>query len=131
MPYLPQDGLDGFGGITLPLAVCDAAYPVAATRERALNASCGGMGKYWEARNQGNSSMQPSPAIPSPAVSGAGPGGCSEKVFASGQLASFLGLTGKAVRRRMRNEPAMKLPSKGGQTANGWALPGGCGAELS
>ena len=69
-----------------------------------------------------NQGMQPAPAIPNQARSGTEPCGCSGQAFASGQIASFLGLSGAAVRKRLQNEPASKLPTTGGQTANGWAL---------
>src|ERR1035438_545566 len=52
--------------------------------------------------------------------SGPAPDACSEKIFTAGQIAGFLGLSGWAVRKRLQHEPAKKLPTPGGQTANGW-----------
>src|ERR1035438_2430979 len=66
--------------------------------------------------------MQASLDIPSQPASGPAPDGCSGKAFAAGQLAGFLGLSGWAVRKRLQNEPAQKLPTRAGQATNGWAL---------
>ena len=52
--------------------------------------------------------------------SGPAPDACSENIFTAGQIAGFLGLSGWAVRKRLQHEPAKKLPTPGGQTANGW-----------
>ncbi|MCX6922462.1 MAG: hypothetical protein NT154_04500, partial [Verrucomicrobia bacterium] len=59
----------------------------------------------------------PSQADPSPA-----PDGCHAKLFTAGPLANFLGLSGAAIRKRLQNAPSAKVPTPGGQTANGWAL---------
>jgi hypothetical protein len=68
-----------------------------------------------------NQEMQAAPDVPSQTSSGPARDG-SAKAFTSGQIAGFLGLSGWAVRKWLRNVPAEKLSTRAGQAAKGWAL---------